>query len=336
MNLIQKYIDFFIKRPIVISFGRYVLLSYGLIIAITMFFGYFTASLMLQIFQVNNGVTKSVILITIPSLIILSRILPLFSDSNLFKKPGQAFKNQWYTYLGGFLGIWISGLFIVIYFKESILRSSDSLFLISPLFHAIGRTACINYGCCSIKVKEENEKTRFYFLYSNPITRAVRFFNMKNQKIYPVHIYEMFGNVLISFLLVILLFFVHYHGIISATYLFSYGLLRLILEPKRNEVKKIFLAKYSFYQLILTALLWIMGIGYLIATFTYKVPIIMIFNKGYIAYSLSLIPILLPMCILAFVLFGVNKIENKKCKFHAQCANNPYLTSACSGSSNNA
>ena len=320
---IQKIINFLSKNPVVARFGNYMLLTYGLIIAITMFLGYFLGSISLQVFQIDSKILFWWIIISIPCLIFFSRAVPLLLRLKTFaKNPKELINSTWFTFLGGFLGFWFSCFFLVLNFKVSVLRFSDALLMFLPFFHAIGRIACINYGCCSSVIKKES--SGIYFLYKNSVARATRFFSMKGKKIYPVHVYEILWNFIIGILLVSMLFFVRYSGIISAVYFFSYGFLRIILEPKRGEDKKIFLG-YSLYQILLTSIFWIYGFSYLVAAIISKVLIVFNFKIQYLLNSLSLIPLMAIMCFIAFIIFGLNKIEKEGCKYHSQCAKNPLL-----------
>jgi prolipoprotein diacylglyceryltransferase len=308
MEIIQKIVNKITKKQVLFRLGDYVFLTYGLIIAATMFFAFFLATIILQIFQINQDMIFWWIIITIISTLLGSLVFTLILDfKSVIKDPKNAIHNGWFSFLGGFLGFWFGSLPLVLYYNISILRFSDALLLFLPFFHFFGRFACINNGCCSCRLKTSHKG--LYFSYESEYARAVKNYNLKGRRLCPVHIDEMIANLCLGLFLLFLLFFVSYHGLISVCYFFGYGLIRLILDPKRAEEKKVLFGKFSLYLILLVLIYFSFGFSYLYAFLNNSVPIEIHFETQYILNSLYFIPIILIMSIISFFFYSTNKYE---------------------------
>jgi phosphatidylglycerol:prolipoprotein diacylglycerol transferase len=292
------------------QFGNFVFLYYGLIVAVSMLFAYFIGSLLLQVFQVDPIGIPYWVVITIPTIAIGSRVFPpLLNFRKFFKNPKAVFQEKWFTYLGGFYGLFLGWMIIGWYldFWEYTLNISDALMLFLPLSHILGRFACVNYGCCNGKIKTSEKG--LYFSYKGIMARAVKQFNLKDARICPVHLYEMLLNFCLAILLFVIFLNVDTHGWISGTYLIGYALIRLILEPYRGS-KKVLFGKYSLYQIWLTVSFVLFGIGYYFLAWVLKVPIVVDFKMEYFYVSLSFLPLIFVMCVLAFFMFGTRRLDS--------------------------
>jgi len=269
MKFIQKSINFLTRKQVFFETKNFKFIYYGLIIAIAIFIGFFLGSLSLQIFQVYNE--TFFIALTISSVVFVC----LFSEKITL--------NKWFTYLGGFIGFMIPFSLLSWYYNMTFLVLCDSLVIILPFMQAFGRLASVNQGCCS----------------SN--------FGVHGNKIIPVHAYEIFSNIFLGGFMILLLFYQPYAGLVSFVYGLGYGGIRLIIEPYRNEEKKIFLGKYSLYQVLLTSLFWGLAFIYLYFSIISKEAFNMIFKIEYLMNSLSLLPLIFIMSLVAFITFGVYK-----------------------------
>lgn len=291
-------------------FGNFVFLFYGLIVAGSFLFAYTVGSLLLQMFQIKSEAILLWIVITIPTIAICSRAFPLLLNFGKFiRNPRAVFRAKWFTYLGGFYGLFLGWMIIGFYFGEweKALAISDALMLFLPLSHIFGRFACINYGCCTGKVK--NGGRGLYFSYRGMMARAVKQFGLKDIRVCPVHLYEMILNFCLCIILVILFFNVNTYGWIAGTYMLGYALIRLVLEPYRGS-KKVLFGKYSLYQIWLTVTFVLFGVGYYILAWLWNIPFIVDFKLEYVWTSLSFVPIILGMCVLAFFMFGIRHIDS--------------------------
>lgn len=308
MKKIQKFIDFITKEQIIFKIGKASFLYYGLIISITLFFGYFFGTIFLQIFQINFNIIPFWIVFSIPSVIIFSRLLPLIlSPREFISNPKGTFNKKWFSYFGGFIGFMVSSFLVVWYFKGSFLRFSDALVLALPFAHMFGRLASINYGCCGIGLEKKSKKGLHFF------------YRLKNKSFVPIHLYEIGLNFILGIILVSLLFFVNIHGLISGVYLVGYALIRIVLEPLRLEDQKILFGKYSLYQIILAISFISAGIIYFVLAFTKKVLIVLNFNVEYIFNSLAFIPLIFLMSVVAFICFGMKFEDEKDIKQGRSC-----------------
>jgi len=233
------------------------------------FVGFLLGVLSLQSFQIY---TKNFVM----ALIILSALFVcIFSEKITF--------NKWFTYFGAFVGFMLALILLSFFYSVPLLILCDSLFIILPFMQAFGRLASINNGCCSSN----------YGVYKN--------------KIVPVHAYEIFFNLILGGFMILLLFYNPYMGVVSSVYLLGYGGIRLFIEPYRNEEKKIFLGKYSLYQMLLTFSFWILGVLYLSFSLIYKIPINVLFRWEYLLNAFYFIPLIFIMSLVVFFTFGVYK-----------------------------
>ncbi len=309
MEAIQNIVNKITKRQVLFKVGDYVFLTYGLIIAGTMFFAYFFATIFLQIFQISNDIIFLWLIVVSIATLLGSLVFTLILDFKSFiKNPRNAIHNGWFSFLGGFLGFWFGSLPLVLYSNISILRFSDALLLFLPFFHFFGRFACINHGCCSCRLKTDH--AGLYFSYDGEYARAVKNYNLKGKRLCPVHIDEMISNFCLGILLLFLLFFVDNHGWISVCYFFGYGLIRLVLDPKRAEDKKVLFNRFSLYLIFLILIYFGFGIAYLYATLNNQVPIMTSFDLQYVYNSFNFIPLILIISIIAFFFYGTNKEKN--------------------------
>jgi len=305
MNFLQRFLNFFTKKQVLFRIGDIVFLYYGLIIAVTMFFAYLIGGVVLQSFSVEAWIMPYLIVFTIPLIPVFSRMIPLLLyPIDFLKNPRKTFRNNWFSYLGGFIGFWIGYGSLIAFFGLDLLRLSDAIFLLLPFAHALGRLASINYGCCGLGVEDKKTKG-LYFCYNNPDAMVSEVLNMKNKRLVPVHLYEMLLNFALGFLMIFVLFSVETHGFVSGIYLVGYGLIRFYLEPQRLEDKKILFRKYSLYQILLTLIFVGFGVVFFVLAFSSDTQIILSFSFDYIYNSLKNIPIIFLMSVVAFVLFGM-------------------------------
>lgn len=275
---------------------------------LTFFFGYFFVSISLQVFQVDKEVLPLWILFTMPCTVFGSKLFtPLLAWKEFVKEPKKIWKKKWFSFFGGFAGLWFSCLVIVKYYNIPILQFSDALLLFLPLAHSFGRIACINHGCCSCKPKKKQEG--LHFSYSDELSKAVKHYNLKGVKLCPVHLYEMGLNLLLVFISLYLFLTIESHGWISATYFFGYGIIRFALEPFRAEEEKILLGKYSLYQMVLTFTFFAFGIFYLFLMINFPMEMSVNFHQEYLINSLMLLPEIFIMALLSSLVFGLEKRE---------------------------
>lgn len=138
-------------------------------------------------------------------------------------------------------------IFMAWFFRFSVIRVMDTLFLCVPLGHAIGRVGCLLVGCC----------------WGHTVTLSVLgkiciFHN-------PVPLYSIILNLLLFFLLRKRYDRIYatgnslnYRGMIVSGYLMGYGVIRFVLETIRNEkivAKNMTLAQWSMGLLIMTGLI---------------------------------------------------------------------------------
>ena len=302
--VLQGLIDSLTSRQVIVRFGRVKLLYYGLIVGLTMMLASVIISIVLQIFQVPYQVIPYFIIFSIPSIAVVSRIFcSVVNFRKFLQDPAGFFRSTWFTYLGGYLGLFFSCMFVAMYHDVDLLRFSDAVMLFLPLIHLVGRIASINYGCCGIGMRQE--KGGLHFIYDGDAKVAGQ--GLGDQKLIPVHLYEMAANLGLFFLVLTVFLLVPLHGLVSAVYMTGYGLIRFLIEPYRHEPNKI--GRYSLYQILLTTVFVLYGIGYFVAGLYFQTPVFMDFNIQYLYNILAYFHVILIMGLVAMLLFGIRLEE---------------------------
>lgn len=141
-----------------------------------------------------------------------------------------------------FYGGLIGGILAVLLFARS--RHISSLDMLDyamtalPLAHALGRIGCFMNGCCFGDICKAGPSIRFPF-DSIPWNRQleldlISISGQQSLPVHPVQLYEAVANLFIFALLVVLYRKRKRYGMVTAVYLLTYPLSRLLLETLRG------------------------------------------------------------------------------------------------------
>jgi phosphatidylglycerol:prolipoprotein diacylglycerol transferase len=138
----------------------------------------------------------------------------------------------------------ISGALISAYFCGKMLkldpaRLADYICLFIPLWLILARFGCVFNGCC---VGLPARHLPWAITFTNPQSAVPK--ELLGVPLHPVQLYEIGGNILLMAFLFVVLRNIRQgrypHGLICASYLVGYGILRFILEWFRANTKPFF------------------------------------------------------------------------------------------------
>lgn len=156
-----------------------------------------------------------------------------------------------FVFIGGFVGAFISGLWILRKKKVPILKGADFFAPAVPLGHAIGKIGCFLAGCCYGK---ESHVHLLSVKYSNPESLVPQ--HLHGVGLYPTQLIEAFISFILFFILHKLYKSKHKDGTVISAYILGFGIIRFIAEFFRGE-EEIYILGMTPTQL--TALLLIIG-----------------------------------------------------------------------------
>ena len=148
--------------------------------------------------------------------------------------------------IGGFIGLIVCCLLN----KISIIRTTDAVAPVLALGQAFGRIGCI-FGKCCYGVKVATRSLQWF-----PIAIYVH-----GDYHYATNFYESILDLGIFFGLVFLLRKTKIRGLVTFAYLFSYGIVRFVLEFFRDKVQTLFIGTMPISQLVSIGCVIIGAIG---------------------------------------------------------------------------
>jgi phosphatidylglycerol:prolipoprotein diacylglycerol transferase len=245
-------------HPIIFSFGKLTIFSYGLFVALA----FFTAITYLSK-QIKKSKEKilsqdelySLFIYITVSGIIGARLLFVFSNPQDFVLDPMSVFKLWeggLTYYGGFISAAIFVLAYVRIKKISILKLGDFFAPALALGHAIGRIGCFFAGCCY--GKETNVAWSVVFRDKNSLAAL-------GVHLHPTQLYESFGNFLIFFLLYFYSKKEHKKGFLVSFYFISYAVLRFVVEFFRGDPDRVGQYFGLSVSQILSLILFIIGVS---------------------------------------------------------------------------
>ena len=142
-------------------------------------------------------------------------------------------------YYGGLLGAIAAMLVFARKKQESAWSVFDLVVTSVPLAHAFGRVGCVLNGCCFGRLHENWPAIRYpsgslawwQHLHMDMIDRSA----LQSMPVHPVQLYESICNLLIYVLLVLVYRRHRRAGIVAATYLMVYPVVRFLLEFLRGD-----------------------------------------------------------------------------------------------------
>ncbi|MDR1086664.1 MAG: prolipoprotein diacylglyceryl transferase [Endomicrobium sp.] len=219
-------------HPILFSFGKLTIFSYGFFYALALFTSITYLSSQLKKSKdksfSQNGLYSLCLYIIIFEIFGARLFFVLTNPQDFVLNPLDVFK-LWEGGLVYYGGLIFAALFLLVYVrvkKISILKLGDFFAPALALGHAIGRIGCFLAGCCY--GKETNVPWSVVFKDKNSLA-------VIGVHLHPTQLYEAFGNFLIFILLYFYLKKEHKKGIILAAYFILYAVLRFIVEFFRGD-----------------------------------------------------------------------------------------------------
>jgi phosphatidylglycerol:prolipoprotein diacylglycerol transferase len=242
--------------PLVLFQGQSItFVSFGLLVGMGAILGLIHSWFYLGGYQIignthqSNQLALALALGTPLSAYVVTRLL----DLNTWLSGEKTFLEYIRTVSFGLWGGLIGGLFILISFAlstgTSLLALMDSFAVGVPLAQALGRLACLNYGCCH--GKECHPNSRFGISYHNPQAKVLRFdAELRGKRLHPTQIYSVLANLTIYAIVLVLALSWDARpvGVLAAVYMTLYGLKRFSVELLRGEFPRVYFSGLTIWQ----------------------------------------------------------------------------------------
>jgi len=254
-EMLNTFIKFWTKTPIMIRSANYILVWFGAIVGIILGASVTLALILSPRIENANYISFfNQYFILFPIIYVLGTLI-FFQDfwfeiGKIIKRLFSKEKYEWHrpraVFFGGFLG---GALYVILlsYLNNiSVWYAADFLVLFLPFSHGFARLGCLNLGCCYGKVCAESHLLKV--VYSHPQSEPVRNGSKKTPR-YAVQLYEMILCIALGIFLWSLLGKVA-AGKIFACYLIGYGLIRFLLEFVRDNTYELQIGMLSIWQYI--------------------------------------------------------------------------------------
>ena len=215
--------------PILFEIGDFSLHTYGLMIAIGVLFGLFSARSEARRLEINEDRILDVIFYMIVVAIVTSRLFFVATRPAYFYANPLEIVMIWkggLVFYGGFIGAALTLILYVRAHRLPLAKTLDIAGISIPLGHFFGRIGCFFAGCCYGKPTD----VPWAVTFSHPDSLAPL-----GVALHPAQLYHAFGNLLIF----LALFFIRrrqrFDGQIFLLYLLCYGIIRSIIEIFRGD-----------------------------------------------------------------------------------------------------
>lgn len=162
-----------------------------------------------------------------------SRALGLALDwRGLLRDPVGSLRRRSLAFQGGLAACVVGLTYMARAYGLDLLTLYDCFALSLPLGHAVGRLACLSYGCCHGRPTG----VRWAIRYDNPDAKAVWDARLGGISIHPTQLYQSLGSgALFALLAALAARGAERAGVITAAYFALAALGRLVLERFRGE-----------------------------------------------------------------------------------------------------
>lgn len=159
-----------------------------------------------------------------------------------------------FVFYGGFVGAILTLFLFTKKKKISFVKATDFFAPALALGHAIGRIGCFLAGCCYGKPTH----SVLGVVFKNPDTLVPP--HLQHTHLYPTQLFEVFGNLILFFILVKIYRNQKKEGTASITYIMGYALIRFIIEFFRGDDRGSSLI--GLYPSQIIALILFIGAGF--------------------------------------------------------------------------
>jgi phosphatidylglycerol:prolipoprotein diacylglycerol transferase len=248
-------------HPVLFTIGSYPVQAYPLFLTIGYFAALFLARKLAQIRGYAPAVFTDIGFIALVLGLIGARALFVLTNFSYFGAhpiEAPAFWGGGLVFFGGFL-VALPGVVAYLQWKKiSVPAAFDVLAPALALGHAIGRIGCFFAGCCHGSYCELPWAVRM----GSPLVEST----LRGLPIHPTQLYECFGLLLLVGLLLMLFRKKLAAGIVAASYLVGYSILRFGVEFFRGDTIRGTLTGTPFStSQIVAAFLFLGGSGWLFA-----------------------------------------------------------------------
>lgn len=303
-RLLQKWLNRQTRLPIIlIQFRDIILIRFGVISALSLFFGLIFFIVLFKELGIQDKVIRILLIFGPINLIALSFVLSWIISIRKILEDFRNLKNVSFGFFGGFLGVVLTFIIVSLKYDIDLLMVSDGGAVLTGFIHSFARTACLNYGCCHGREIQGDLKGRLHLIYSDPLAKAVRVSGLGNRPLYPVQFYESLSCLVLGLLTAALCSFHPPAGTLTGFYFLGYGIIRFVCEFYRGEKDVVFFRNLTVYQWISLSLLLIgsMVISY---SLLYGRPAFIAFHLSTFALIGDFIPFILGMPIIIFFAYG--------------------------------
>ncbi len=192
-------------------------------------------------------------------IVVGSRLYALAADAaTLRRDPRRALLKTGFAFQGGLVGVIAATLLFARVAGAPWTRLLDALALATPPAHALGRLACLSYGCCHGR----EARGPLAITYENPSAKACWDAGLRGRPIHPTQLYSAASNLGFYVALAALLpGSALPEGGCAALYLACLGALRFVEESFRGEPapRRLGITVYQWFclaQVALGAALW--------------------------------------------------------------------------------
>ena len=241
--------------PDIISLGPLTLHTYGLCMGLGFLGALLLWRWLLKGSSWDTNTQSSLLFRIIVSGLLGARLAYVVEHINEYSSPLEWFRidQGGLMFYGGFLG---AGIGIVLFcraYKKPLLRTLDIVVTALPLGHAFGRLGCFLNGCCHGILSEGPLGVRFPFgseaCTAHIDAKLIPLWSERSLPVYPVQLFESFGNLLLLLLLIILFRKKLRDGTLIGIYLMAYPILRFATERFRAD-PRLQLGAFSIAQAI--------------------------------------------------------------------------------------
>ncbi|MBQ9790526.1 MAG: prolipoprotein diacylglyceryl transferase [Clostridia bacterium] len=197
---------------------------YGVIISLAILVAYVLSFLLVKIRKLDSNFNFEILISILPLGIIFARLFAVLFDSGLSIADFFEFRSGGMSIIGAIVGGLLGLVILRLVKKRSILESADLLVVVLILAQGIGRWG--NYFNSEIYGNLITDPAWQFFPFAVEVNGA--FFEA-------LFFYEFVLDVLGFVGLFILYKKVKIRGVVTAGYLMFYGVIRSILEPRRNS-----------------------------------------------------------------------------------------------------
>lgn len=251
-GLLGWILDFH-NKTILFRMGNVIVTTYAVLAGLAFLVG-FSTSLWVNAMSGLDPVATArfYLFILMPAVLLGLRSFSIMLEwRELFKHPFATIVKPGYMLHGGIFGALVAIAGYSWYTGTSALLLFDGAAFGVTIGESIARLGCYVYGCCWGRPT----KSRLGIRYTSPDSKVVRCApHLHNVPIHPAQLYALVIHAVLFFVLLALVPFKQFDGMIGGLYLISHSFFRWVLETFRQDDRGKFFGPFShtnFYSMVL-------------------------------------------------------------------------------------